>query len=230
MKKQQPILIIDNPEAAKAVREAQFLGYFLEPSSPSDVAKRAGIAANLMHHHANRYLELGLLFEVKREDRKVFYQLAAENFRVPKSLLPADEEMTQSLQELSSAFSKAYERSDRLNASPNYLNFGFAETIPEDQMQPASDDTELLEVRPAHYQMRSFRLSPSSYQKLVCLLSDLIIDAETESSKEAAQCTIALLAFEGNILETSSNDGWELLHMKSHVPGVRMIPLDQTNV
>ena len=77
MKKQQPILIIDNPEAAKAVREAQFLGYFLEPSSPSDVAKRAGIAANLMHHHANRYLELGLLFEVKRENRKVFYQLRA---------------------------------------------------------------------------------------------------------------------------------------------------------
>ena len=230
MKKQQPILVINNPEAAKAVREAQFLGYFLEPSSPSDVAKRANIAANLMHHHANRYLKLGLLFEVKREDRKVFYQLAAENFRVPKSLLPAYEEMAQGLQELSGAFTKAYERSDRLNASPNYLNFGFAETMPEEQIQPASNDNELLEVRPAHYQMRSFRLSPSSYQKLVCLLSDLIIDAETESSKEAAQCTVALLAFEGSVLETPSTDGWELLHMKSHVPGIRMIPVDQIDV
>jgi hypothetical protein len=226
MKKQQPILVINNPEAARAVREAQFLGYFLEPSSPSDVAKRANVAANLMHHHANRFLELGLLFEVKREDRKVFYQLTAQNFRVPKQLLPADEEMTEGLQELSSAFAKAYERSDRLNSSPDYLNFGFADTIPEDQ-QPSKHD-EPLEARPAHYQMRSFRISTASYRKLVCQLADLIIDAETESSKDGAQCTIALLAFEGSVLETSANEGWELLHMQSHVPGVRMVPIDPT--
>jgi hypothetical protein len=227
MKKLQTVLVIDNPEAARAVREAQFLGYFLEPSSPSDVAKRANVAANLMHHHANRFLELGLLFEVKREDRKVFYQLTAQNFRVPKHLLPADEEMVQGLQELSSAFAKAYERSDRLNSSPDYLNFGFADTIPEDQ-QP-SNDKEALEARPAHYQMRSFRISTSSYRRLVCQLADLIIDAETESSKDGAQCTIALLAFEGSILGTPVNEGWELLHMKSHVPGVRMVPIDQTS-
>jgi hypothetical protein len=227
MKKQQPILVIDNPEAARAVREAQFLGYFLEPSSPSDVAKRANVAANLIHHHANRFLELGLLFEVKREDRKVFYQLTAQNFRVPKQLLPADEEMAQGLQELSSAFSKAYERSDRLNTSPDYLNFGFADTIPEDQRP--SNDKEALEARPAHYQMRSFRISTSNYRRLVCQLADLIIDAETESSKDGAQCTVALLAFEGSVLGTTSSDGWELLHMKSHVPGVRMVPIDQAS-
>jgi DNA-binding MarR family transcriptional regulator len=228
MKKQQPVLVIDNPEAARAVREAQFLGYFLEPSSPSDVAKRANVAANLMHHHANRFLELGLIFEVKREDRKVFYQLTAQNFRVPKQLLPADEEMAQGLQELSSAFSKAYERSDRLNLSPDYLNFGFADTIPEDQERP-SDHDELLEARPAHYQMRSFRISPSSYRRLVCQLADLIIDAETESSKDGAQCTIALMAFEGSVLGTPLTEGWEMLHMKSHVPGVRMVPIDQAS-
>jgi hypothetical protein len=226
MNKQQPVLVIDNPEAARAVREAQFLGYFLEPSSPSDVAKRANVAANLMHHHANRFLELGLLFEVKREDRKVFYQLTAQNFRVPKQLLPADEEMAQGLQELSSAFSKAYERSDRLNLSPDYLNFGFADTIPGDQERPSSNHDELLEARPAHYQMRSFRISPSSYRRLVCQLADLIIDAETESSKDGAQCTIALMAFEGSVLGTPLTEGWELLHMKSHVPGVRMVPID----
>jgi hypothetical protein len=228
MKKQQPILVIDNPEAARAVREAQFLGYFLEPSSPSDVAKRANVAANLMHHHANRFLELGLVFEVKREDRKVFYQLTAQNFRVPKHLLSADEEMADGLQELSSAFAKAYERSDRLNTSPDYLNFGFADTIPEDQ-QPSNNNKESLEARPAHYQMRSFRISTASYRKLVCQLADLIIDAETESSKDGAQCTVALLAFEGSVLGTTSTDGWELLHMKSHVPGVRMVPIDQAS-
>jgi hypothetical protein len=229
MKKQQPVLVIDNPEAARAVREAQFLGYFLEPSSPSDVAKRASVAANLMHHHANRFLELGLLFEVKREDRKVFYQLTAQNFRVPKHLLPADEEMVPGLQELSSAFTKAYERSERLNSSPEYLNFGFADTIPEDQ-QPSSNHNEPLEARPAHYQMRSFRISTSIYRRLVCQLADLIIDAETESSKDGAQCTIALMAFEGSVLGTPVNEGWELLHMKSHVPGVRMVPVNDTTV
>jgi hypothetical protein len=230
MKKQQTVLVIDNPEAARAVREAQFLGYFLEPSSPSDVAKRANVAANLMHHHANRFLELGLLFEVKREDRKVFYQLTAQNFRVPKRLLPTDEEMTQSLHELSSAFSKAYERSDRLNSSPDYLNFGFADTIPEDHDQPNSNNDEPLEARPAHYQMRSFRISTSSYRRLVCQLANLIVDAETESANDGAQCTIALLAFEGNVLETASTEGWELLHMKSHVPGVRMVPVNDATV
>jgi hypothetical protein len=227
---QKNTMTVTDAEAARALRDVPFLGYFIEPASPSDVAKTAKVAANLVHHYAKRCLELGLLFKVKREDRKVFYQLTALNFRVPKRLLPADEEMVQGLQELSSAFSKAYERSDRLNSSPDYLNFGFADTIPEDQNQPRSNHDEPLEARPAHYQMRSFRISTSSYRKLVCQLADLIIDAETESAKDGAQCTIALMAFEGSVLGTPVNEAWELLHMKSHVPGVRMVPDNDATV
>ena len=224
MKKQEQTLLIDNIEAARALRETQFLAYFLEPSSPSEVAKLAGIAANLMHHHAKRYLELGLLFEAKREAGKVFYQLVARNFKLPQNLLPADEEIAQTLSELSSRFVKAYERSDRINtyddADFEYASFG----SPQDYVPGVNHQDAATEARPTHFQARSFRLSASSYTKLLREISDLIGNAIMDRSDDAAQCTLAFLAFEGSINDTPTSENSDLHNVNSFLPNVILGP------
>ena len=220
MKKQLETLVIDNPEAIRALRETTFIGLFLEPSSPSEAAKQAGITANLMHHHAKRYLELGLLFEAKREAGKVFYQLGAKNFKIPWELIPADDLIGKTLQDLSNAFTKAYERSNRLmTTSPEYHMIGFA-TPAEEYLPTENHNVEILEARPAHYQMRSLKLSPSSYRALVKQISDLITDTEMETSSDAAQCTISLLAFEGSVIDVPSDSH----HVQSYMPDIRIDP------
>ena len=227
MKKQEQTLVIDNLEAARALRETQFLAYFLEPSSPSEVAKLAGIAANLMHHHAKRYLELGLLFEAKREAGKVFYQLTARSFKLPQNLLPANDEIAQTLSELSGAFAKAYERSDRINTYDDtddvnyeYASFG----TPQDYTPGVNHQDAATEARPTHFQARSFRLSTSSYCKLLREISDLIGNAIMDRSDDAAQCTLAFLAFEGSINDTPFGENSDLHNVNSFLPNVILGP------
>lgn len=224
MKKQQAALVIENPEAIKALRETSFMGLFLEPNSPSEVAKVVGISANLMHHHAKRYLELGLLFEAKREAGKVFYQLAAKNFKIPWELIPSDDLVSKPLQDLSGAFTKAFERSSRLTSeSPTFHMIGFAEPENED-VQTKSTIDNMLEARPAHYQMRSVQLNASSYRALVQQISDLITDIEMENSSDTAQCTISLLAFEGSVFDVPTDS-----HVvQSYLPDIRIRPNSST--
>ena len=205
MKKQQATLVIENPEAINALRETTYMGLFLEPSSPSEAAKVVGISANLMHHHAKRFLELGLLFEVKREAGKVFYQLAAKNFKIPWELIPSDDLIGKPLQDLSNAFTKAFERSNRLTSdSPAFQMIGFAEPAAED-VQTKNQLDNMLEARPAHYQMRSVQLNASSYRALVHQISVLISEIEMEHSSDTAQCTISLLAFEGSVFDVPTD-------------------------
>ena len=194
------------------------------PSSPSEVAELAGIAANLMHHHAKRYLELGLLFEAKREAGKVFYQLVARSFKLPQNLLAADEKIIHTLSELSSAFAKAYERSDRINTYDDadfaHVSFG----SPKDYTPGVNHQDAATEARPTHFQARSFRLSASSYCKLLREISDLIGNAIMDRSDDAAQCTLAFLAFEGSINDTPANENSDLHDVSSFLPNVILGP------
>ena len=90
---QQDSLPITDLAAARALRQGgDFLAHFITPVSPSDVATKLGMAANLAHHHATKLAALGLLFEQRREGGKVFYQLAAREFRVLSGLLPPGDE------------------------------------------------------------------------------------------------------------------------------------------
>jgi hypothetical protein len=202
----------------KGINGIRIMGLFLEPNSPSEVARFVNISANLMHHHTKPYLELGLLFEAKREAGKVFYQLAAKNFKIPWELIPSDDLVGRPLQDLSAAFTKAFERSNRLTSdSPAYHMIGFAEIENED-VQTKNREGNMLEARPAHYQMRSLQLSASSYRALVHQFSDLIAEIEMEDSSDAAQCTISLLAFEGSVIDVPGDS-----HVvQSYLPDIRI--------
>ena len=215
-------------EAARALRGVGFLPQFLEPASPSDVAKQAKVAANLVHHHAKRCLELGLLFEAKREGGKVFYQTAARNFKVPRGLLENEDKIGVTIRSLSSAFMQAYEKSDRLTNKDDYEFdvYGYSDPIPQlhDETKPILGSGE---ARPAHFQAVTVRLSPSSYQELVRKIAVLLNETKPEP-KEGAACTIGLMAFEGLIPDEFGQFETESRHLNSFVPGTDHLLVSST--
>jgi hypothetical protein len=146
-------LILTNPEAAQALRDNDLLPEFLEPTSPSAVAKKTGLAANVVHHHARRFLELGLLFEASRKAGRVFYQLTARCFKYDHNLLgetPEDTELT----ELKTAFVRAYQRSSSLvGREIDYSSHLFA-----DRSKPTSSHADSQSRKPCSY--RKSRGSP----------------------------------------------------------------------
>jgi hypothetical protein len=221
---QKDIITVTDIEAARALRGVGFLPQFLEPASPSDVAKQAKVAANLVHHHAKRCLELGLLFEAKRQGGKVFYQTAARNFKVPRGLLENEDKIGVTIRNLSSAFMQAYEKSDRLTNSEDYEYdvYGYSDPIPQlhDETKP---DIGSGEARPSHFQAITVRLSPSSYQELVRKIAVLLNKTKPEP-KEGVACTIGLMAFEGLIPDEFGQFETESRFINSFMTGDDLMP------
>ncbi|WP_420597281.1 winged helix-turn-helix domain-containing protein [Deinococcus sp.] len=193
--------------AARALRQDdEFLKYFLEPISPSDVAPRLGMAANLAHHHANKLADLGLLFEARREGGKVLYQLVAREFRVPSDLLPPGDEAgngTANMRKLSDEFLHAYERSWRTMKEGEEDIYGFGA---KDQpvSLPPQPDSPAVESYPTHFDALTVRLTPARYQQLARALSALLDEAMNEANDDVKAkknatgqtCTLAVLAFQ----------------------------------
>ena len=214
---------ITDPEAAHVLRTSSILGYFLESTNPRDVAKKSGLAANLVHHHAKKALAVGLLLEHQREKNKVFYQLAARTFTYPRDLLPVEQQEVTDMKLLSAAFLAAYERSDALLASddPDYHVYGFADKhIPRPAVEPFVPNT--LEKHPAHFHSRTLNLSQARYQQLVQDITGLLEQAKSEKSADASRCTLALLGFGGTWHEEHQDSD----HINSFVP-MRPIPEKQ---
>ncbi len=195
---------ITNPETARALRNTAVLHYFLEPTSPSDVAKKSGLAANLVHHHAKKAFDLGILLESKRENGKVFYQLAAKEFSHARNLVPIEHKEAEDLQLISNAFLEAYIRSDALgnNTDPDYTLYGFAKAGEDPAPPPQQEKNESLEKHPAHFHARTARLSKQRYEKLIRDITALINEAKSEGSSEAGICSIVALGFDGTWLES----------------------------
>ena len=204
---QQAELIVITPQAASALRDISLLAYFLEPSSPTDIARTCKMPANLLHHHVKRALEAGVLFEVKRESRKVFYQLTARIFKVSRDLVDALDIELEDLKLLSTAFAAAYSRSDQIagHLDPDYGIYGFgdASSDPRD-LQPSFTSEESSEGQPAHFHTRTLKLTPASYKALTNQISKLLLEAEWDSKNESDACSFAFLAWNGAMREGQS--------------------------
>ena len=190
---------ITEEAAARALaQDHRFLGHFLTPQSPSEVAAGLGMAANLAHHHVRRLEALGLLEEQRREGRKVYYQLKAKQFRVPLDLLPPgdpDENAVTTLREVSAEFLKANARSWSYSSGEQKGTvYGF-EAMPDLAGTPArSGNTE--ESHPAHLDTLTLKLTPERYRKLALALSQLLSETEREGREASGEvCTVAVLAF-----------------------------------
>ena len=192
-------LRVTDESAARALRQdTHLLGLFLSAASPSDVAARAGMPANLAHHHARRLAGLGLLFEQRREAGRVYYQLRARTFRVPSDLLPPqdpDGNGRGDLRDLTGRFLAAYERCWAHMRDGEEDVFGFGNG--EHPAEPLEEITEpLCAPFPAHLDRLTLRLTPERYARLARDLSDVLTRASVEGHSETGDpCTLALLAF-----------------------------------
>ncbi|MVN87677.1 hypothetical protein GO986_12990 [Deinococcus sp. HMF7620] len=196
---QQASLFVTDPTAARALRQDHtLLGLFVSPQSPSDLAPRLGMAPSLVHHHARRLTDLGLLFEQRREGGRVYFQLAAREFRVPSNLLPPEDTQgngTADLHELSKGFLRAYGRSwaQLHDSEEDVYGFGDAEH-PAAPMTPP--DAPSPEGHPTHLDRLTLHLTPARYQRLARALSALLDEASAEGHSEGGQpCTLAVLAY-----------------------------------
>lgn len=209
---------------ARALRQNHaFLGHFLAPHSPSEVAPALGMAPNLVHHHARKLADLGLLFGARREGGKVYYQLAARAFRVPSDLLPPGDEQgngTADLRELSQGFLRAYERSwSHMHAGEEDI-FGFGDAGHPARTAPTPSGPS-AEPCPTHLDALTLRLSPERYARLVRAVTALLDEAAAEGLREGGHpCTVALLAFRGVPGEGEAGDFQSVTRRTSSFLGV----------
>ncbi|BDP43470.1 transcriptional regulator (plasmid) [Deinococcus aetherius] len=201
---QLDVLRVSDPAQARALRgDIELLGRFLSPASPSDVAVTLGQPANLVHHHARKLMEFGLLREVRREGGKMFLQLVAREFRFPFALLPPlDGEGKDALvQALTSTFLRAYGRAWRQSHEGDEEIVGFGDRerpapLPPLPTHPAQ------ESHPPHLDALSLRLSRERYRSLVQAISALLDEAAAEGRQDLGGdrgevCTVTLLASRG---------------------------------
>lgn len=211
MQQQVPELLLMDPEAAQALINVAFLGQFREPASPSDVARKIGMPANLAHHHAQKCLRLGLLFEARREKGKVLYQLAALSFRMRRDLSEAahfeEAVFDRSARQMMESFLAAKERSyDRLRGDSERWSICTFGTV-ENPAPAAPINEDSTEPRPALFVQRTVKLTPEKYKNLLSRINELIQDVASErENSSAATCTIAALGFEGVAHDGLSDD------------------------
>ncbi|MFT2720146.1 hypothetical protein ACMT4L_09105 [Deinococcus sp. A31D244] len=192
---------VTDVRAARALRQdTGLLGLFLRPTSPSEVAGRAGMAANLVHHHARRLAGLGLLRELEREGGRVRFVLAAREFRVPSDLLPPEDVQgngTADLRDLSEGFLRAYGRSWALAGAGDDGVYIFGEVGGSTPGLPPAD-APAAEGHPAHLDRVTVNLTPERYVRLARELSEVLARAYAEGHSEGGQpCTLAVLAYRG---------------------------------
>ena len=211
MPEQLPELVIDDPAAARSLMNVAFLSRFLEPASPSDVARRLGMPANLAHHHARRALKAGVLFEARRDQGKVLYQLSARQFKVPGELregVGAGERVFHRLVTwLTTAFLRAFDRSESAAQGRegrwSVVTFTATDdTRPVAPVNPHSDES-----RPAFFVQRTFSMTPAGYRRLLSRIQLLIEEEHAHpGDPRAAVCTVAALGFEGLVYQELSED------------------------
>ena len=204
---QQSRMTITREDQARALSQnVSFLGEFVQPRSPSEVAPVLGMAANLAHHHARKLETLGLLFEQRREGGRVYYQLSAREFRHAHDLLPPedpDEGLTRDLRTLGEQFQAAFARSWRVadgEGDEGMAVFGFKPAAPIPVLEGRA-----TEPHPTHFDTVNLRLTPERYRRLARELSHLLEEAVNEAATAGrdgpgALCTVAVLAYRGNLL------------------------------
>ncbi|MFC4453670.1 winged helix-turn-helix domain-containing protein [Deinococcus sonorensis] len=203
-------LPISDPGAARLLRQNHaFLSLFVHPKSPSEIAKRAGMAPNLAHHHARKLAEAGLLREVNREGGRVFFQVTAQAYRVPWSIMPPTDETGGTFAELNKlniTFRRAYERSVfRLNSNEEWT-VGFTEFA---EAHPPVPTTAALpmETHPTHFDALTLNLTAERYRTLVLDIMALMTAAVDDLQDGGQPCTIALLAYQGTLDEQNESTG-----------------------
>jgi len=220
---QQDLMTVTTVEAARGLQNAGFLSYFLEPASPSDVAKKMDMAANLAHHHAKKALEAGLLLKKGREGGKVLYQLAARTFRHPMNLLPTgspDDRVSHLLDRVKTRFLEVYAHSESTSKYEefDYTRYVFGSKEKPPLPQPVLTNP-ILEPYPPNSHVRTLRLRSSAYISLMRELSRLLDVEKHEDEDSGKACTVVLLGWGGTLEGDIDDATWH----SSFIPALEPI-------
>ena len=195
-------MIITNVKQVKALQSHNLLKFFLEPTSPSEVAKALNQPANRIHYYVKRYLSLGLLEHVNRIYGKDLYQLKAKTFKYPRSLLPATSPNSTTkryLDQLVTRFEEAFIRSELQHGSEedDWVVFNF-DSVREEQDDSVDSGNKIQEeMRPPFVQLKTVKMSPEQYKRFVLNVSRQIDELGPAEVGSGKPCTVSFVAFEG---------------------------------
>ena len=168
---------------------------FKEPLTPSEVARRMRVPANVMHYRVKRLFEAGLLEVVDDSSRSRTYRSVAERFLLSPEVLPA---VTDALPAMFDAMLSKLHRNflGRMETDLKDL-----EALLEDGpiTFELSDSLTLVSIKPHDYpvlaSISTRSLSAEQFQKVTQAVNAILEEAPVEEGKK--RCTLAFLAYQG---------------------------------
>lgn len=218
MFEQLPEVTILDSRAAKALMNTRFLSRFLDPASPTDVARQLGMPANLAHYHAKKYKSLGLLSEVARDNGMVFYQLSGRRFRIRYEEERKEEQSKTPAvllaRRLFNAFAEEYRKSEvNTNHDDDLWTVCSFETGDSGGLGEAASGSNIDNAfsisadLPTFLIQRTMKMSPDSYKKLLLYIEKVIQDQKAcEVDSRSATCTIAAIGFRGRSYDNQGDN------------------------
>ena len=168
---------------------------FKEPLTPSEVARRMQVPANVMHYRVKRLLDAGLLEVADDSSRSRTYQTVATRFSLSPGLQPAVGEAVPAM--LETMLSKLHR---------NFLKSLETDMDSADELfgggPVAFDlDTSLIisNANPPEYgpwvSISTRSLSAEQFQKVTQAVNAILGEAKVEEGEK--RCTLAFLAYQG---------------------------------
>ncbi len=168
---------------------------FKEPLTPSEVARRLQVPANVLHYRVKRLHEAGLLETIDDSTRSRTYQTVAERFSLSPELQPAVGEAVPAmldgmLSKLHRNFLKSIEaetsaEADLFENGP--VEFDLEETFAIGSSKPPKYGTWVSISTPT--------LSAEQFQKIYRAVNTIIGEVKAEEGER--RCTLAFLAYQG---------------------------------
>ena len=168
---------------------------FKEPLTPSEVARRLQIPANVMHYRVKRLVDAGLLEVADDSSRSRTYQTVAERFLLSPELRATVGEAVPAM--LDGMLSKLHRNFMRRIETES----GDSEDLFEDGPVEFDLDTSLIigAVEPPKYapwvSISTRALSAEQFKKVTEAVSTIL--NETPVEEVGKRCTLAFLAYQG---------------------------------
>ncbi len=168
---------------------------FKEPLTPSEVARRLRVPANVMHYRVKRLFDVGLLEVVDESSRSRTYKTVAERFLLsPELQATVGEAVPAMLDGMLSKLHRNFMR--RLEAEAEDfealfedgpIEFGLEESFTLGSSKPPEYGTWVSISTPT--------LSAEQFQKIYQAVNIIISEVEPEEGEK--RCTLAFLAYQG---------------------------------
>lgn len=168
---------------------------FRDPLTPSEVARRLRVPANVMHYRVKRLAEAGLLEVAEDNGRSRTYRSVARTFAISAEVLPAVTEALPAMLEgmlgkvqrnfLGRLETDLHDLEALLEHGP--VTFELSESLTLGTISPHE--------YPVWTSLATRSLSSAQYQKIIEAVSAVLNEVEPDEGEKL--CTLAFVAFQG---------------------------------